>query len=108
MEIFITNILTNLIQALILGGLSALINYAYHKAGDIKIKKFYNFAKLAVQAAEESFGAGTGIDKKKYAVDFLISLKVPVKIADALVEAAVKEFIQVLDNKGLENTNTIK
>lgn len=103
-EQLITNILTNLVQLAVLGGLSALINYAYHKAGNEKVKKFYSFAKIAVAAAEQTLGAGTGVDKKKYAVQFLTSKKVPADLAEAVVEAAVKEMNDVFVQKGLEAT----
>ena len=106
MEQLITNVLTNLVQLAVLGGLSALINYAYHKAGSEKVKKFYGFAKIAVAAAEQTLGAGTGVDKKKYAINLLTSIKVPSDIADAVVEAAVKEMNDVLVQKGLETSST--
>lgn len=105
MELMVTQILTNLVQLGILVGLTSIINFVFHKAGKEKVGKFYDFAKIAVQSAEQIFGSGLGADKKKYAVDFLMSLKVPQNLAETLIESAVKELTLVLNDTGLEKTN---
>ena len=67
--------LTLIIQALI--GLCATLITAYlipwlkEKAGREKLEKLYRLAGIAVQAAEQLYGGGTGDEKREYVLDYL-------------------------------------
>ncbi|SKA99294.1 phage holin, LL-H family, partial [Caloramator quimbayensis] len=86
--------LTILIQLVVLFVMGALFNYLDKKIGDEKIKKYYDLAKKAVQAAEQYFGAGKGVEKKAWVTSYLkqkFGDKLSPVDIDLLLESAVHE-----------------
>ncbi|QCX32439.1 phage holin [Caloramator sp. E03] len=97
--------LTIIIQLVVLFVMGALFNYLNKKIGNEKVKKYYDLAKKAVQAAEQYFGAGCGKDKKAWVLSYLKNKtkgKLSIIDIDLLIESAVHEMNLFLKNKGLE------
>ena len=66
------------------------------RIGAEKLKNLWKLICIAVQAAEQIFGAGKGEKKKEYALAYLDDIGVTAKVTpeqlDALIEAAVYEL----------------
>lgn len=73
-----------------------LMPFLKAKIGDEKLKELWKMVCIAVQAAEQIFGSGKGVDKKEYALEYLdangaTKLATPEQL-DALIEAAVYDL----------------
>lgn len=64
-----------------------LIPWIREKYGAVKAERLQAIYDIAVEAAEQLFGAGTGARKKQYAVEYLESQGVTVD--DAMLETTV-------------------
>lgn len=97
--------LTVLMQLIVLFVMGALFNYLNKKIGNEKLKKYYDWVKKAVQAAEQYYGAGKGTEKKDWVINYLnkkFGNKLSQADIDLLLESAVHEMNLFLKNKGLE------
>lgn len=94
----ITNIL--LIILIIAGAIITrfLIPYLKAKYGTEQLDTIFALVKMAVDAAEQIFGAGKGTEKKQFVIDYLASkgLTVDTNVLsdelNAMIEAAVFEL----------------
>lgn len=104
MQEYLLNILTNLIQLGILTGLGYLINFLHAKYGTEKLKKAYDWAKIAVRAMEGTIlEPKAGEKKKAEAIKFLAEkTNLPETDLEVLIQSAFEETIKVLKSKGLE------
>lgn len=70
------------------------IPWLKERIGAEKLKNLWKWVCIAVQAAEQIFGKGTGERKKEYALDVLNAqgVKADGETLDALIEAAVREL----------------
>lgn len=70
------------------------IPWLKERLGAEKLKSLWKWVCIAVQAAEQLFGKGTGERKKEYALDVLNAqgIKADGGTLDALIEAAVREL----------------
>ena len=101
--------LTIIIQLAVLFVMGALLNYLDKKIGYEKVKKYYDLAKKAVQAAEQYYGSGKGTEKKAWVISYLnnkLGNKLSPTDIDLLLESAVHEMNLFLKNKGLESQST--
>lgn len=70
------------------------IPWLKERLGAEKLKALWKWVCIAVQAAEQIFGAGKGERKKEYALDVLEAqgVKADGETLDVLIEAAVREL----------------
>lgn len=70
------------------------IPWLKERLGAEKLKSLWKWVCIAVQAAEQIFGAGKGERKKEYALDVLNAqgVKADGETLDVLIEAAVREL----------------
>jgi LL-H family phage holin len=104
----IMTILTAGIQLAILAGLGSLINYLLTKTSTENLSKIYNLIKIFVQSAEQIYGDGKGVIKKKTVLDMIsknIKNKLSTEEIDKLIESAVFEINTVLKNEKIDNTD---
>lgn len=77
-------------------GLVFFLPWLKERIGAEKLKSLWRAIAIAVQAAEQIFGAGRGSDKKEYAMAYLDDIgatkNVSVEQLDTMVEAAVYEL----------------
>jgi hypothetical protein len=81
--------------AFILAGvvLLYLMPYLKAKVGDAKLKELWKMVCIAVQAAEQIFGPGKGVEKKAYAEESLYAQGIePSEVLNNLIEAAVYDL----------------
>lgn len=72
-----------------------LIPWLKEKLGAERVNQLWRWVCLAVQAAEQLFGPGTGEQKKQYVSDFLAENGVEVTPdVDVMIEAAVRELTE--------------
>ena len=101
----LAELLTVLIQILILivGGYA--IQYIRAKIGEQNLKVYCSLAKTVVTAIEQTIGGGHGADKKQEAVQVLKNFtkgKLTDEQIDKIIEAAVYEMKQILKMNGLK------
>jgi LL-H family phage holin len=105
MKDLIMTILTAGIQLTILVGLGSLIDYLLTKTSAENLSKIYNLIRIFVQSAEQIYGEGEGVIKKKAVLDMIsktIKNKLSTEEIDKLIESAVFEINTVLDNKKIK------
>lgn len=94
--------LSVLVQIAVLALSGFLIDGLIAKTGQTKFRKLLDYARIGVAAAEQTFGAGNG-DQKKAQVEEFLSNKLKGKLSpteiDKLIEAAVFEMNSVIKNK---------
>lgn len=81
--------------AFILAGVVLLYLMPYLKAklGDAKLREMWKMVCIAVQAAEQLFGSGKGVDKKEYVEETLVAQGVEIDEAvNNMIEAAVYDL----------------
>ena len=81
--------------AFILAGVVLLYLMPYLKAklGDAKLKELWKMVCIAVQAAEQLFGPGKGVDKKAYVEETLVAQGVEIgEAVNNMIEAAVYDL----------------
>lgn len=81
--------------AFILAGVVLLYLMPYLKAklGDAKLRELWKMVCIAVQAAEQLFGSGKGVDKKEYVEETLVAQGVEIDEAvNNMIEAAVYDL----------------
>ncbi|WHH58366.1 phage holin [Petroclostridium sp. X23] len=104
-EELITQLLSVLIQILVLAVGTYIIQFIRAKVGEEKLNTYYSYSKMVVTAIEQIFGGGNGADKKQEAMQVLRNLtkgKLSDEQLDKLIEAAVYEMNQVLILNGLK------
>ena len=70
-----------------------LMPYLKAKLGDAKLKELWKMVCIAVQAAEQIFGAGKGADKKAYVEESLVAQGIEIgEAVDNMIEAAVYDL----------------
>ena len=83
-----------------------VLRWLRNKIGDEKTDEAIMWVQVAVKAAEQIFGAGRGIDKKNFVLDFLRSknLTYDEKTINALIESEVQSLttVQNITKKPLE------
>lgn len=108
MRQLIMDVLTNLIQLIVLFGVSFIIKFLQEKIGNERLKKFYSIAKIFVKQAEMIYGENEGLNKKKYVTDCL-SCKCNKKLKDdeisSLIESAVYDLKVLKQDNSLEKDN---
>lgn len=81
--------------AFILAGvvLLYLMPYLQAKLGDAKLRELWKMVCIAVQAAEQLFGPGKGVDKKAYVEETLVAQGVEIgEAVNNMIEAAVYDL----------------
>ena len=81
--------------AFILAGVVLLYLMPYLKAklGDAKLRELWKMVCIAVQAAEQLFGPGKGVDKKAYVEETLVAQGVEIgEAVNNMIEAAVYDL----------------
>lgn len=108
MRQLIMDVLTNLIQLIIIFGISFFIHFLQERIGNERLRKFYCMAKIFVKDAEMIYEANEGLDKKKYVSDCL-NFKCKGKLKDdeisSLIESAVYDLKVLSKDKNLKNDN---
>lgn len=85
----------SLALTMFIGGVAALLlPWLHQRLGAERLKTLWKWVCVAVQAAEQIFGSGTGEVKKQYVVNWLHTRDVDAddNLIDGLVEAAVREL----------------
>ncbi|MBQ8029128.1 MAG: holin [Clostridia bacterium] len=97
--------ITAIVQALITL-ITALITtfalpYIKEKLSVSKLEKLSFWVETAVKAAEQIFGSKTGLQKKEYVVNFLLSKGIVVDIDEvtALIESSVYKLTKEQENQ---------
>lgn len=97
--------ITAIVQALITL-ITALITtfalpYIKEKLSVSKLEKLSFWVETAVKAAEQIFGSKTGLQKKEYVVNFLLSTGIVVDIDEvtALIESSVYKLTKEQENQ---------
>jgi len=86
-------VLTYIMQLIMITGFGYACNWIRHIASQEKNKKYAEFALLAVKSVEQQMQGFTGESKKQIVKDWLVkTIKVSPKIVDAFVESAVYEM----------------
>lgn len=86
----ITPIFQALISILALLVTAYLVPWLRLKIGEQKTEHLLQIIQIAVQAAEQYFGSGSGAEKKAYVLDYLEAKGIDVD--DATIEAMVNEL----------------
>lgn len=106
MNEYVMQIILAVIGLVISIGGGYLVKYLSAKTGNENLARYYEWAKIAVNAAEQMLGAGAGINKKEEVIAYLIQKfgnKITSEDINKLIEAAVYQMNLVLKDKGLEN-----
>lgn len=85
----------SLVITVFIGGVAALLlPWLHQRLGAERLKTLWKWVCVAVQAAEQIFGSGTGEVKKQYVVDWLHTRQIDAdhSLLDGLIEAAVREL----------------
>lgn len=102
----ILTILTASVQLFIVLGLGYVIKFLKTKISVENLQKYYTLIKLFVESAEQIYGGGQGVIKKKAVVDMVrktIGNKLTPEEIDKLIEAAVFEMNLVLKREKIKN-----
>lgn len=105
MKELIIQILTALIQLLVVFGLGSVLKLLKEKVGQEKMKNYYDVAKTAIQFAEQVIGSGNGERKKDMAIQYIsqkLGGKLTPKEIDVLLEAVLYESINQFKEFKLE------
>ena len=103
----IMQVLTGLIQLAILGGLGYLMRFLAAKVGETNLKKYYDIAKIAVNAIEQTMGGQSGANKKQEVIAYIqkiIGNRLSAEEIDKLIEAAVFEMKLVMKDYSTTKT----
>lgn len=73
-----------------------LVPWLKEKLGAERAQQLEDLIWKAVQAAEQLFGAGNGVEKKAYVVEYLEARGVDAQAVDADIEAAVLEVNEMV------------
>ena len=101
----ITQIVSLIIAALGILFTSIFMPYVKSKASSEQLNTLYATVKIAVYAAEQLFGSGTGLQKKQYVIEYLASkgLYVDEEVIssdlNAMIESAVYELTKEQKNE---------
>jgi len=104
-ELIIT-ILTSLVQLFIVLGLGYLIRFLKTKTSVEDLQRYYTLITKFVQSAEQIYGGGQGVIKKKAVLDMVrrtIGDKLTPSEIDKLIESAVFEMNLILKKEGIKN-----
>ena len=72
---------------------AAVLPWVKERVGAERLNKIWRWVCWAVQAAEQLFGAGKGVEKKQYVTELLVDLGLDITDdVDAMIEAAVREL----------------
>lgn len=72
---------------------AAVLPWVKERVGAERLNKIWRWVCWAVQAAEQLFGAGKGVEKKQYVTELLADLGLDITDdVDAMIEAAVREL----------------
>lgn len=81
-----------------------LIPWLKEKLSAEKLEKLVKWVKIAVEAAEQLYGSGTGQQKKEYVVSFLLSkgIKFDANEVEAIIESSVLQLPEWLKMQLIE------
>jgi len=94
-EELVIELLTILVQIVVVAVGGFVIQYIKSKIGEEKLKLYLSYAKTVVTSVEQTIGGGHGVDKKQEAVQALKNItkgKLSDEQIDRLIEAAVYEM----------------
>lgn len=82
-----------------------LIPWLKEKLSAEKLEKLVKWVKIAVEAAEQLYGSGTGQQKKEYVVSFLLSkgIKFDANEVEAIIESSVLQLPEWLKTQLIED-----